>query len=99
MALLLALVPISFEPVAANFDEGQVNLVLLGLSGVWLLGWVAGDRWWGGAALGLAVAVKLLQGPVGLLLVWGRRWRMLAAAAVAGLALWLLAVPQYLPEL
>jgi len=98
MALFLVLVTIGFEPVAANFDEGQVNLVLLGLSGVWLLGWVAGDRWWGGAALGAAVAVKLLQAPVGLLLLWGRRWRMLAAAAAAGLVLWLAAVPQYLPE-
>ena len=98
MAVLLALVAIAFEPVAANFDEGQVNLVLLGLSGVWLLGWVAGDRWWAGAAVGVAVAIKLLQGPVGLLLLWGRRWRMLVAAAAAGLALWLLAVPKYLPE-
>jgi hypothetical protein len=49
-------------------------------------------------ALGAAVAVKLLQAPLGLLLLWGRRWRMAAAAALAGLALWLLAVPQYLPE-
>ena len=98
MALLLVLVTISFEPVAANFDEGQVNLVLLGLSGIWLLGWIAGDRWWGGAALGAAVAVKLLQGPLGLLPIWGRRWRMLIGAVAAGLALWLLAVPQYLPE-
>jgi hypothetical protein len=98
MTLLLVLVTISFEPVAGNFDEGQVNLVLLGLSGVWLLGWVAGDRWWAGAALGLAVAIKPLQGPLGLLLIWGRRWRMLAGAAVAGLVLLLLAVPQYLPE-
>ena len=98
MALLLVLVTIAFEPVAANFDEGQINLVLAALSGVWLLGWVGGDRWWGGAALGAAVAIKLLQGPIGLLLLWGRRWRMLLAAAVAGLGLWLLAVPQYLPE-
>ncbi len=98
MTLLLVLVTISFEPVAGNFDEGQVNLVLLGLSGVWLLGWAAGDRWWAGAALGLAVAIKPLQGPLGLLLIWGRRWRMLAGAAVAGLVLLLLAVPQYLPE-
>ncbi len=97
-ALLLVLVTIAFEPVAGNFDEGQINLVLLGLSGVWLLGWVRGDRWWAGAALGAAVAIKLLQGPVGLLVLWGRRWRMLAAAAIAGVALWLLAVPQYLPE-
>jgi hypothetical protein len=98
MALLLVLVTIAFEPVAANFDEGQINLVLAALSGVWLLGWVGGDRWWGGAALGAAVAIKLLQGPIGLLLIWGRRWRMLSAAVVAGLGLWLLAVPQYLLE-
>lgn len=98
LGLLLVLVAIAFEPVAGNFDEGQVNLVLLGLSGVWLLGWVAGDRWWGGAALGAAVAIKLVQAPLGLLLLWRGRWRMAAAAAVAGAALWLVAVPQYLPE-
>jgi arabinofuranan 3-O-arabinosyltransferase len=98
LALFLVLIAIGFEPVIGNFNEGQVNLVLLGLSGVWLLGWVAGDRWWGGAALGVAVAIKLLQAPLGLLLLWGRRWRMAVAAAVAGAGLWLLAVPQYLPE-
>ena len=42
--------------------------------------------------------MKLLQAPLGLLVLWGRRWRMLAGAAIAGLALWLLAVPQYLPD-
>ena len=98
LALLLVLVVLGFEPVVGNFDEGQVNLVLLGFSGIWLLAWVAGDRWWGGAALGAAVAIKLLQAPLGLLLLWGRRWRMVLAAALAGAALWLLAVPQYLPE-
>ena len=98
LALLLVLVVIGFEPVIGNFDEGQVNLVLLGLSGIWLLAWVAGDRWWGGVALGAAVAIKLLQAPLGLLMLWGRRWRMVLAAALAGIVLWLLAVPQYLPE-
>jgi hypothetical protein len=98
MALLLILIVIGFEPVVGNFDEGQVNLVLLALSGVWLIAWVAGDRWWGGVALGIAVAIKLLQAPLGLLMLWGRRWRMVVAAAIAGGALWLLAVPQYLPE-
>jgi arabinofuranan 3-O-arabinosyltransferase len=97
-AALLILVALAFEPVAGNFDEGQVNLLLLGLSGVWLLGWVRGDRWWAGAALGVGVAIKLLQAPLGLLLLWGRRWRMVVAGAVAGLGLLLLAVPQYLPE-
>jgi len=98
LAALLVLVTIGFEPVIGNFDEGQVNLVLLGLSGVWLLAWVGGDRWWGGAAIGVAAAIKLLQAPLGLLMLWGRRWRMVAGAVLAGLALWLLAVPQYLPE-
>src|SRR5258708_24667539 len=88
---------IVFETVEGNFDEGQVNLVLLALSGVWLLAWVAGDRWWGGAAVGAATAIKLLQAPLGLLMLWGRRWRMAVGAVLAGLALWLLAVPQYLP--
>jgi hypothetical protein len=98
LAVLLVLVALGFEPVVGNFDEGQVNLVLLGLSGIWLLAWVAGDRWWGGAAFGVAVAIKLLQAPSGLLLLWGRRWKMALAAAMAAATLWLLAVPQYLPE-
>jgi len=98
MPLLLVLVAIAFEPTMANIDEGQVNLVLLALSGIWLLGWMRGDRWWAGAALGAGVAIKLLQAPLALLVLWGRRWRMLAGAVAAGLALWLLAVPQYLPE-
>jgi hypothetical protein len=97
LAVLLVLVATSFEPVIGNIDEGQVNLVLLALSGIWLWGWVGG-RWWGGAAMGAAVAVKMIQAPVGLLILWARRWSMLAAAIVAGLGLWLLAAPQYLLE-
>jgi Glycosyltransferase family 87 len=98
LGLLMVLIVIGFEPVVGNFDEGQINLVLVAFSGVWLLAWVAGDGWWGGAALGIAVAIKLLQAPLGLLLLWGRRWRMVLAAAVAGASLWLVAAPQYLPE-
>jgi hypothetical protein len=97
LGALLVLVAIAFEPTIANIVEGQINLVLLALSGVWLLAWIAG-RWWGGVALGVAVALKLIQAPVGLLVLWARRWSMLAAAAVAGLGLWLLAAPQYLFE-
>ncbi len=97
LGALLVLVAIAFEPTIANIVEGQINLVLLALSGVWLLAWIAG-RWWGGAALGVAVALKLIQAPVGLLVLWARRWSMLAAAFVAGLGLWLVAAPQYLFE-
>jgi hypothetical protein len=97
MAALLVLLVLAFEPTTANIVEGQINLALLALSGVWLLAWIDGG-WWGGFALGLAVAFKLIQAPVGLLVLWARRWSMLAAAVVAGLGLWLLAAPQYLLE-
>ncbi len=97
LGALLIIAAIAFEPVTGNVVEGQINLVLLALSGVWLLGWNA-DRWWGGVALGVAVALKLIQAPMGLLVLWGRRWPMLTAAAAAGLGLWLLAAPRYLPE-
>jgi len=64
---------------------------------VWLWSWVA-DGWWGGVALGAAVALKLIQGPVGVLLLVARRWSMLMASALTGLFLWLVAAPQYLVE-
>jgi hypothetical protein len=97
LAALLVLVAIAFEPVVGNVAEGQVNLVLLALSSVWFAAWVDG-RWWGGVGLGVAIALKLIQGPVALLVLWGRRWMMLAAAVVAGFAVWLVSAPQYLPE-
>jgi len=97
LATLLILATLAFEPVIGNIAEGQVNLVLLGLSGVWFWSWVEG-RWWGGAALGAAIALKLIQGPVALLVMWSRRWAMLAVAAAAGLVLWLVGAPQYLFE-
>jgi glycosyl transferase family 87 len=97
LAALLVLVALAFEPVVGNVEEGQVNLVLLALSGVWFLAWVEG-RWWGGIALGVATALKLIQGPLALLVLWGRRWSMLAAAIASGLVLWLAGAPQYLFE-
>jgi Glycosyltransferase family 87 len=97
LAAFLVLVALAFEPVVGNIEEGQVNLVLLGLSGVWFLAWVE-NRWWGGLALGAAAALKLIQGPLALLVLWGRRWAMLGAAAAAGLVLWLAGAPQYLFE-
>src|SRR5207302_9116815 len=93
----LVLTALAFEPVTGNIAEGQVNLVLLGLSGVWFAAWVDA-RWWGGLALGAAIALKLIQGPVALLVLWARRWTMFAAAAAAGLVLWIAGAPQYLFE-
>jgi hypothetical protein len=97
LAALLVITALSFGPVIGNIDEGQVNLILLALSGLWLLGWIGGG-WRGGVPLALAVALKVIQAPVGLLVLWGRRWSMLAAAAVTGVAVSLVAAPQYLYE-
>ena len=97
LAAFLVLVALAFEPVVGNVAEGQVNLVLLALSGAWLASWAKG-AWWGGFPLGAAIALKLIQGPVGLLVLWARRWRMAAAAAAAGLVMALIPAPQYLLE-
>src|SRR5437660_2200148 len=86
LAALLVLAALAFEPTTANIVEGQINLVLLALSGAWLLAWVAGG-WWGGLALGIAVALKLIQARVGWLVLGARRWSMLAGAAVTCLGL------------
>lgn len=101
LLVLLSLVALAFEPVLGNIDEGQVNLLLLGLSGIWFWAWVRPtpkSGWWGGFALGAAIALKLIQGPVALLVLWARRWAMLAAAAAAALLMWLVGSPQYLFE-
>lgn len=97
LTVLLVLVALAFEPVIGNIAEGQINLVLLALSGIWFWAWME-RRWWGGLALGAAIAIKLIQGPVAVLVLWARRWAMLGAAAAAGLVLWLAGAPQYLFE-
>ncbi|HEY1419810.1 MAG TPA: glycosyltransferase family 87 protein [Candidatus Dormibacteraeota bacterium] len=97
LAALLVITALSFGPVIGNIDEGQVNLVLLALSGLWLWSWVEGG-WWGGVPLAAAVALKVIQAPVGVLVLWGRRWAMLTAAIITGTGLCLLAAPQYLFE-
>jgi len=97
LAALLVITALSFGPVIGNIDEGQINLVLLALSGLWLVSWMSGG-WWGGIPLALAVALKLIQAPVAFLLLWARRWSMLFTTAVTGIAVTLLAAPQYLFE-
>jgi hypothetical protein len=95
---LLVLAVVSFPPLIDQIVQRNIEVLLLGLSGVWLLGWVAGDRWWAGAALGLGLAMKLVQAPLLLLGVWGRRKALTIAAVAVVAGLWLIGSPQYLPE-
>lgn len=93
-----AILAVAFYPTRLNFLGGQVNLLLLALTGVWFLGWVRGDRWWAGVAIGAGMAIKIIQAPLLLAIALGRRVRMLAAAAAAIAILWLIAAPGYLAE-
>jgi glycosyl transferase family 87 len=97
IALWVAAV-ISFPPLMSEAIEGNLQILLLAISAVWFAGWLAGDRWWGGAALGAGMAMKLVQAPLFVLGVWFRRPRAAVAAALALGALWLIGAPQYLGE-
>jgi hypothetical protein len=96
--LLCVLGTLSYPPLLDQIRFVNLQVVLLGLSGIWLLGWMRGDRWWGGIAVGAGVALKLVQAPTLLLIAFRLQRRMLAAALAVWAALWLIAVPQYLPE-
>lgn len=83
---LMALLFAGFFPVVDNFHWGQLNLLLLALTSLWFWSYAGGARWWGGIALGLGVALKLLQAPLLLAYVLGRHWRALAAAVASACA-------------
>jgi len=95
---LWVLATITFAPLMGEVFERNLQVLLLALSAIWFAGWLAGDRWWAGVALGAGLALKLVQAPSFLLGIWFRRpWTSLAAMLSLGF-LWLLGAPQYLGE-
>jgi hypothetical protein len=95
---LVTLMCVSFAPTLTEIQNRNFQVLLLLLSGVLLLGWRRGDRWWAGVAVGLGLAIKMVEAPLLLLGLWGRRWLLVAFGLVTWAVLWLLAVPQLLPE-
>jgi hypothetical protein len=95
---VIVLVCVSFAPTLTEVQNRNFQLVLLAASGVVLMAWRRGDRWWGGLALGIGLAIKLVEAPLLLLGAWGRRWWFVATAAATWALLWLVAVPSLLPE-
>lgn len=88
----------TFAPLMGEIVARNLQVLLLACSAIWFAGWLAGDRWWGGVALGAGIALKLAQAPSLLLGIWFRRpWTTLAALATLGV-LWLAGAPQYLGE-
>lgn len=95
---LWVLAAITFNPLMGEVAQRNLQVLLLALSAVWFAGWLAGDRWWAGAALGVGLALKVFQAPSFLLGIWFRRpWTTLAAVLSLGV-LWLVGAPQYLGE-
>jgi hypothetical protein len=97
-ASVAVLATISFAPTLTEIQNRNLQSLVLMLSAVVLLAWLRGDRWWGGAALGVGLAIKLIQAPLLLLSLWGRRFGLMAAAVATWALLWLIAAPQYLAE-
>ena len=95
---LCVMATLSYPPLLDQIRFLNVQVALLGLSGLWLLGWMRGDRWWGGVAAGVGIALKLVQFPALLLMALRRRLRMLLSALAVWAALWAIAAPQYLPK-
>jgi len=82
-------------PVVLDMQEGQTNFVaLLPLMGGLYL--AQDERRWtdvmAGLLVGLAIAVKVTPAIFAVYFLWKRRWTV-AACAIAGVAIWSLAVP------
>jgi hypothetical protein len=96
--IALAIVTIAFPPLIGEIVKRNLEVLLLALSGIWFWGYLLGDRWWSGAALGIGLALKLVQAPLLFLGIWCRRSITTVAALVTFAILWAIGAPQYLPE-
>jgi hypothetical protein len=92
----LGLGVLGYEPLLLDFAFGQVMVFLFALAAIWYAATARGAAW-GHAALGLGIAIKLIQAPMLLPAVSRLRWRWLAVAVVAGAAATIIASPTLLP--
>ena len=90
LAALITLVAITSYWVRRDLFEGQVDLVILLLLAIWFWAWVRGGRWWGGVALALGAAVKVMPGVLVLPAVARRQWSMVAGAVAAAVVIFLI---------
>src|SRR5260370_39050765 len=70
---LIGLMFVSFAPALIEIQNRNLQVLLLLLSGLLLVEWRRGDRWWGALPLGVGLAVKLVQARVLLLAWWAGR--------------------------
>jgi hypothetical protein len=90
-ALLIALA-LLYEPLENSLGLGQINLLILALTSVFLWALVSGRAALAGVSLGLAVAMRLHPAIFFVYLAWRRKWAPLAwgvatAAGCTGIAI------------
>ena len=85
LGAMLAVI-VLLDPVLLAFRLGQVDLVILALLVGAALRLRRGDDVWGGVLIGIAAAFKFTPVLLALYLIWRGRWRALAGAIIAGVA-------------
>jgi hypothetical protein len=88
-----------FQPLAAEIRTGQIHILLALLYAIWLYGHVERRDRVAGLALAGLLLVKLAGAPLWILMIFLRRWRVLAWAAGATAAVVLLTLPLFGVEL
>jgi hypothetical protein len=91
--LVLAAVALVYEPLENSLGLGQINLLVLALTCVFLRALVAGREALAGVALGVATALRVHPALFLLYLAWRRRWRAFAWGGATAAACTVLAIP------
>jgi hypothetical protein len=84
--MLLVALALLYEPLENSLTLGQINLLILGLTSVFLWALVAGRATVAGVSLGLAIALRVHPAIFLLYLAWRRAWAPLAWAATTAAA-------------
>ena len=91
--LVLASVALVFEPLENSLGLGQINLLILALTCLFLAALHTGRPAMAGVAIGLAAALRVHPALFILYLAWRREWRACAWGAGTAMACTLIAIP------
>jgi len=84
-ALTVAAILLAWEPVENSISLGQINQLVLALLALFVWALVSGRAVLGGAALGVATALRLHPALFIAWLAWRRKWRACAVAVLVAL--------------
>ncbi len=91
--LVLVSVALVSEPLENSLGLGQINLLILALTGLFLAALRAGRPAMAGVAIGLAAALRVHPALFILYLAWRKEWRACAWGAGTAMACTLIALP------